>query len=292
MKRFIFILLAYLVLVGCSSQTTSTLDNHNISSSNSMKQNFTPIIQGVWVLTDYINEIETTKSPSKSRHKLFIPNSTYILEEIVTMVIDVSNLSDSIEVGASINNHEEYFFMIYFQTGQNDTSLKTSISDYNDRSNFYELSYQTLNSENYLFLYCYDKTNKLIGTRQFSKIANEQKGDDVAWGIQYIVNKKLFSGDFLLMDNENAQTQIKFNVDGSLEGFLEFDTYKIVTDFIGDVIFIEIDEILFLKERDDLTSYAFQINKDAIFLYSVILHEETGLPFELDELKYKLVREK
>jgi len=290
MKRFTIILLAYLALIGCSSQTTSNLGNNNVSSSDSMKQHFIPIIQGVWVLTDYIDEIEKTESPIKSMHKLISPDIIHLLDEIVTMVIDVSEQADSIEVGASINNHEEYFFTIYLQAGQNNNSLKTNISDYNDHSVFYELFYQTINSVNYLFLSCYNQTNQLIGTRQFSKVADKQNNNNVDWGIQYIVNKKLFSGDFLLIDNENTQTQIKFNDDGSLEGFPEFIFYKIITDFIGDVIFLEVDEILFQNAKRDVTSYAFQINKDTIYLYSIIPHEETGLPLKLDELKYTLVR--
>jgi len=265
----------------------------NISFTDSLKQKFIPIIQGVWVLTDYINEIEATQSPIKSMHKLMQPNPMHILDEIVTMVIDVTNQSDTINVGASINNHEEYYFTIYSQTGQNDNSLKTNISSgYGDRYNFYELSYKTINNVNYLLLYCYDKTNKLIGTRQFTKVADKQEEEDVAWGIQYIVNKKLLFGDFLLIDNENAKTQIKFTDDGSVKGFPEFKTYKIVTDFIGDIIFLEIDIILFRNDKGDLSEYAFQINKDTIYLYSIILHEETGAPFKLDELKYKLVRYK
>jgi hypothetical protein len=287
MKQLTFIFLALIALVNCSNKKISISDNNinDISlidnNIDGLKQNFLPIINGIWVLTDYINEIEKTKSPIKSRHKL---------DGIVTMVIDAKNQSDSIKVGASWNNHEGYEFVVYFQTGQNSHSLKTDISNYYDYLTSYELGYETINNEDYLFLYRYNNKNELIGKMQFSKVANHQQNNDAAWGLQYIVNKILLSGEFLLIDSANIKTQIKFNNDGSLIGFQNFDAYYIITDYLGDPVFLDVDMINFKNEKHDFLEYAFKINNDTIYFYSVIAEEETGLPFELDELKYKLVR--
>jgi len=278
-KIYLYTIVAFLLISNAVSSQTS--DN--------LKQNFITIIQGVWVSTDYINDIEKIKSPLKCQQKLEYKQP---LDDMLTMVIDVKNRTDSIEVGVSIGNHEEYYFTIYFQIGQHKNSLKTNnMPDYDNHSNFYEISYKTINNVNYLFLSCYDRTNKIISTKQFSKVAEKQNNNDVAWGIQYIVNKKLFSGNYFLIDSAtNTKTKVQFNNDGSLQGFPNFNTYHIVTDYAGSPIFLDVDIILFRNEKRDVTQYAFQIVKDTIFLYSIIFEEEIGLPSELDELKYKLVR--
>ena len=286
MKKLALIFLTFIALTSCSNKKVSFFCNNNndlplvendsISVIDSLKQFYTPIIDGIWVLTDYINEIEKTKSPIKSRHKL---------DDIVTMVINAKNQSDSIKIYASVNNHEVIDFIVYFQMGQKSNSLKTNCYYL---SNSYELGYETINDENYLFLYCYSKKNELIGKTQFSKVAEYWQNNNETWGLQYIVNKKLLAGNFVLIDN--TKKQIKFDANGSVTGFKDFNTYKITTDFLGDPIFLENDIIHFRNEKHDITEYAFKINGDTICLYSVISEEETGLPFALNELKYKLVR--
>ena len=290
MRKLVFIMFAFFILISCSNSET-TLENDysqmgdNTSQMDSLKQYFIPKIKGVWVLTDYINEIEKTKSPLKSRHKLYGNN----FNSITTMVIDVANQSDSIEVGAGINNHEGYDFVIYFQAGQTKNSLKTNIVDYEEKSNFYEIGYEIKNNITYLFLYHYDKTNKLIGKTQFTKVVEKNQDNDLGFGTQYIVNKKLFSGSFTLIDSTDRKTKIKFNADGTLTGFLNFKTYYVETDYLGAAIIPDIDIILF-KNEENRELYAFRVVKDTVLLYSVIFHEEVGEAMTFDDLIYKLVR--
>ena len=175
--------------------------------------------------------------------------------------------------------------------------MKTNIINDDNKFNFYELGCEIINNITYLFLYHYDKTNTLINKIQFSKVAEKQQDVELAytseeaWGLQYMVNKKLFSGNFILIDSLNRKTKIKFNDNGSLTDFYNFNTYYIQTDFLGDSIWLYEDLIILKnKEFDSLEIYAFQIKKDTVYLYSVIPHEEIGLPFKLDKLKYKLVR--
>ena len=290
MKQLILKILIFITLGNLPNEETFAFESNlfqvssDIQTSDSLKQKFVPIIQGVWVLTDYISEIEKTKSSLKSRNKLTGDKS----DVIAALVIDTANQTDSIEIGASVNNHEELFFIIYFQTGQNKNQLKTNISYFDEKSNFHELGYEIINNITYLFLYHYDKTNNLIGKTQFSKVVDKQKSNDVAWGIQYMVNEKLFSGNFTLIDSRN--TKIKFNADGSLTGFLNFKTYHILTDYAGAAIIPDIDMISF-RNDENWKLYAFRVIKDTIFLYSVIFNEEVGEAMTSDKLKYKLVRE-
>lgn len=104
MKHLSYILLTLFICASCSNEKKTNTDNVE-NQVDSLKQKFIPILNGVWVLTDYIKVIEQTKSPIKAADKL---------EGVVTMIIDLDINTDSIEVGASWGNHEGYNFTTYF----------------------------------------------------------------------------------------------------------------------------------------------------------------------------------
>ena len=120
MRQLPNIILTFFILTNCSNDKTLTPDNIK-NQTVSLKQNFIPILNGIWVLTDYIKAIEQTKSPLRAADKL---------QGVVTMIIDAESQPDSIQVGASWNNHEGYHFTTYFILGQNPNSLKTNIPDF------------------------------------------------------------------------------------------------------------------------------------------------------------------
>ena len=279
MRHLVRIILTLSILTSSLIGKTSTTNNGG-NKIDSLKQNFKPILKGVWVLTEYINEIYRTKSPLKSADKL---------QNVVTMIIDGINQSDTIDVGASCNNHEGYNFTTYFITGQNQNQLRTNILDYDNKSNFYELGYETINKETFLYLYHYNKTNLLIDKKQFSKVAETQPDNDAAWGLQFIVNEKLFSGNFLLVDSTNSTRKIHLKSDGSLTGHSDFKTYYVITDFIGGPETI-LDGIVFNLNEKNAKWFAFKINEDTTYLYSTIGDEEAGVLLQLDKIQYKLVR--
>jgi len=280
MKQFLFIFLTISLLTNCSNKETSNVVEkpNNVAR---IKQNFIHQLPGIWVLTDYINDIEKTRSPIKSSDKLHGIVSMRIKEDIKT---------DSIDIGASWNNHEGYNFTAYLKSGQNKNSLKTSLSDYNDNSNFYELGYEIINNETYLFLYHYNKQNKLIDKRKFTKIADEQPDDDIGWGLQYIVNQKLFSGNFLFIDSVNNRTTVSLKSDGSLAGHPDFNEFYIFTDFMGGPE-TSLDEICFNQQSKSPSCFAFQFNNDTIYLYSTRGDEEGDEDLQHDKLRYKLVKQ-
>lgn len=280
MRQLTYIILTVFILTSCSNDKTSTADN-GANQTDSLKQNFIPILNGVWVFTDYINAIEQTKSPLKAADKL---------QEVVTMIIDGTIKSDSIEVGASWNNHEGYSFTTYFLTGQTRNSLKTNIPDYDEKSNFYELGYETINNETFLFLYHYNKTNKLLDKKKFTKVADKQLDNDAAWGLQYLVNEKLFSGNYLLIDSTNSTTKVNLKSDGTLTGHSDFKAFYVFTDFMGGPETI-LDGIAFNLNEKNSKWFAFKINSDTTYLYSTTGDEEAGELLQIDKIQYKLVRQ-
>lgn len=280
MRKFTFIISTFVILTSCSNDKSSTADNSS-NQIDSLKQTFIPIFKGVWVLSDYIKEIEKTKSPLKSAYKL---------QDVVTMIIDGKTQSDSMEVGASWNNHEGYSFMTYFVAGQNSKSLKTNIPDYDENSNFYELGYETINDETFLFLYHYNKSNKLIDKKSFTKIAHEQDENDAALGLQRIVNEQIFSGNYLIIDSANQSSKITFNSDGSLIGNSDLKTYHVFTDFMGGPETV-LDGIAFNIDSKKSLWLAFKYSTDTIYLYTTKGDEEAGEQIQFDKVLYKLARQ-
>ena len=280
MRQLTYIFLTLFILTSCSNDRTSNADK-GANQIDSLKQTFIPIFNGVWVLTDYIKAIEQTKSPLKAADKL---------KGVVTMIIDAGIKSDSVEVGSSWNNHEGYNFTTYFIAGQNLNSLKTNIPDYDEKTNYYELGYETINNETFLVLYHYNKANKLIDKKLFTKVAEKQQDNDAAWGLQSIVNEKLFSGKYLLIDSTNSSTEINLKSDGSLTGYSDFKTYYVFTDFMGGPETI-LDGMAFNLNEKNSKWFAFKISSDTTYLYSTTGDEEAGELLQLDKIQYRLVRQ-
>ncbi len=280
MKQLLCVILSFYIFSSCSNQKSSTKGNVQ-TQIDSLKQNFNSIFNGVWVLTDYITAIEQTKSPVKSSD---------ILNGMVAMLIDGINNSDSIDVFASLNNHEGYNFTSYLTIGQSPNRIKTNIIDYEEGSNFYELGYEVISNETFLFLYHYDKSSKLLGKKQFSKVLETQFANGTELGIQYIVNKKLFAGNYLLIDNENNSTKINLKSDGTISGFSKFNKYFVSTDFCCGPNTI-IDEIAFSKDDSNASNFAFEIKNDTTFIYSTITDIEADEFMRIDKIVYKLVRQ-
>lgn len=280
MRQLTYIILTTFILTSCSNDKTSTADNGS-NNVDSLKQIFAPILSGVWVMTDYINEIEKTKSPLKASDKL---------QGVVTMIFSGSITSDSVDVGASWNNHEGYNFTTYLLSGQNENSLKTNLIDYDNKTSYYELGYEKLNDKTFLFLSHYSKANKLLDKKQFSKVADQEQDNDAGWGLQYIVNEKLFVGDYLLIDSTNTTSKIILKADGSLTGYSDFKTYYVFTDFMGGPETI-LDGIAFNVNEKNSKGFAFKISNDTTYLYSMKGDEEAGELLQLDKIQYKLVRQ-
>jgi len=262
MKQLTIIFLMVTILNSCLNDKTSKTESKTTSEVK-LIETVLPIIKGVWVLSDYITEIEKTKSPAVSSNKL---------HGFVTLIID----SKVIGVGSSWANHSGTHFYLYLKTGVNQVNLMTDIPDYNEQTNFYELGYDLAENDTLLFIYHYDKTNKLIDKKQYTKVRNNQLEGDASWGLQYIVNEKIFSGNYILIDSTNSQTKIQFKSDGTLTGFRDFKTYNVWTDFAapgpdGDIS----DAIFFTDNTNKSIGFDFEFKTDTLFL------KQANLTFKL-----------
>jgi hypothetical protein len=271
LRKILCLLLILLIAV-------NTSDAKNIEK---LKQNAIAYMNGVWVRSDYIAEIEKTKSPLKSFEYLW---------GIASMNINTTVVDDSIVVGASLNNHEGFEFTTYFISGLNSNSLRTNLSEVTPESYTTELGFETIQNQNYLFLYNYNKTNQIINKTKYSKIFGNDENNELGFGIQYIVNEKLFVGSYLMIDSLNNSRRIVFNRDGTVTGLYEFKSYYVKTDFVADAE-PSIDEVFFNIRESTQKSFAYRIVGDTILLYTIKGDEDSDEPRQIDKLQFKLVRQ-
>ena len=223
-----------------------------------LSQKFKPFLHGIWVPADYVTELVNTKSPHKA--------SDYI-KFISEFVIDTnSNSRDSLEVGVSLGNHEGSQFVLYFKEGQSSNALVTNISDFEDKSGFYDLGYGKELSDTFLMLYHYNRDKKLIDQTKYIKVKEAKPGKSLEDGFQYMVNKKLVAGSYEATDTTGKKLVVRLYNDGTLSGFPNSKTYYILTDFVAENEEGP-DEICFDIQTSNQNCYGFQIKGDTISLF-------------------------
>ncbi len=255
MKKLFVCVLATVALISCSG-------NKNAEFKQEILDNYS----GVWVSTKYIQEIEKTKSPAQCYQ---------LLKGVAAMTIDDAGNQDSLIVNISVNNHEGWFFTAYFEEGKTAHSLKTNLPDYDDSTAYYELGCENIDNQRFLFLYHYDKNGELKDKVQYTKVAEKPatSAGNVAWGIEYVVNEKIFAGNY----DFNGK-MITFNLDGTVSDFDNFKSYYVYTDFalvplnVADVVCFD----LFTPQSKE---FVYTFSGDTLHLYEAI-------PFDpLDNVK-------
>lgn len=288
MKRLFYILLLIVVISSCKSKTeqaaTDTTSAAAVNDAEVQKliTQFKPIIEGVWVKKDYVENVKSTRSPYKSREKF---GGVACLEIYLP-----DDGSDSTHVGVSLNNHEGSNFVLFLKQGHLSTSLKTGLPDYDVKGNSYEIGYEINKNETNLILYHYDTKGKIIDKTPYTKVANRSGGDnDAAWGIQYITNKLLFKGEYMVMEHD-VPVYVEFKDNGEIIGLPDVKNYYINTDFAAGPE-NNLDEIIFDLYTKNQTLYAFKLDADTLNLYYTKSNIDSTLLL-VDKLKYKLVRKK
>lgn len=277
MKYTSVIILILSAVIACNPSDKKTID-----PTSELVQKFKPFIHGVWVTADYMEDISKTKSPRRSSEKI-----PFISE----FIIDTSNITaDSINLPMAMGNHEGSNFILYFKNGQTKNSLLTNIVSYHDETNdieTYEIGIQTDNDTS-LALYRYDAKKNLIDKTKYIKVRGVKPGNDLESGFQYLVNKKLMTGSYKLIDTTGTQVDVRLSNDGKITGFSSFKTYYILTDFVAEVERVP-DQVCFDIQTNGQQCFEFKINNDSINLF--ILPDETDTLLLRGPLVYKLIKQ-
>lgn len=285
MRNTALVFIAVVVFTSCKnhkkqSPTGDVANNKPLNATEALIKKFNPIINGVWVKTDYILDITKNKSPYQSGADF---------NNQATIVIDTSYLAkDTLSVGASLNNHEGSNFTILFAPGQQPNSLKTRLLDYDTETNYYELGYEIAHNDTNIVLYHYNKKNKLIDEVKYTRVLNSQpKNGGADYGISYITNKLLITGKYTLADSSGSPMNIQFYNDSKVLGLGDFTTYEVITDFTE----CNTDLIYFDDYEKNRHGFSFKLKSDTLNIYEVKENADSTKQ-EVGKLKYKLVKYK
>lgn len=273
MKFSLYFIISVFIFSSCFNDKTKSVA---AITDGDFKQSFVPVIKGSWLMTDYMTDIEKTKSPLKSADKL---------KDIVELITDGKVTNDSLEVNFSFNNHEGDGFFVTKSPGQTPNSFKIDFQDNEVPTNFYELGYELINKDTCAFLYHYDKANKLLDKKEFCRSVYNPTDLNRAGGLQYFVNDKLFAGNYNCTDDKNQQTKVQFTPEGKVIGLTDATTYFIFTDFNGGSL-PKFDEMMFETDKTS-KNYGFQISGNTINIYETTGDEDD---LQLGKLKYKFVK--
>lgn len=261
----------------CNNKGTETTKNE----ADEIAAKIEPIIQGSWVMTDYISSLEQSKSPLASCN---------VLTDIVSLDIDTKgqHSGDSASVAASLNNHEGYAFYIYFRKGQSGTSIPTNHADEN--GGFFEMDYTVVDADTLLVLYHYGKDHKLLDKRNYRKWKTAVAENDEPSVLQRTANNILFAGKYKATDDKGKTTDWEFTSGGLAMGVEGHSTYYVFTDFIAEEEGYKIDEMCFDEHTKTQKPFIFSIKGDTTYLYQAKENTERT-KLEQGPLKYTLVRQ-
>ncbi|WP_183563639.1 hypothetical protein [Mucilaginibacter sp. SP1R1] len=277
MKNSPLLVLILSVFVSCKSNNKQPVQDATATpqTTNNTKliiEKFKPIIQGVWVKSDYVDKVIKTKSPLAAADETAGMTTMYINTDKI--------MGDSLVVLAG-DNHEGTEFTLKFKAGKRKATILLGSG---------ELGYSINNGDTVLTTYIPDEnnSNKLIATNY--RRALIKQGDNLGYGLDYIINKGLIAGNYNSTDSAGNVSKVSFNAEGSVRGFLNFKTYNINIDLNSDVM-DNLDEIGFDTDGKNGKSYSFKFNADTLKLYTTKPNADSTTAV-LDKLKYKLVRQK
>lgn len=284
MKKLLYLSVIIILFSNCHSKqiaTDSTKTTIITGPAQELIKKFKPILSGVWVTNDYIDDLIKTRSPYNSSDKF---------GGMASLIIDADSIhGDSIVAGVSLNNHEGGQFVIYFKKGINPAALPLKI-EYESGTHFYDLGYKVNKKDTNLIVFRYDQNKRLIDQIKYTKVLDKDLNDDAAYGIEFITNKKLITGKYTITDSTGNVSNIEFTNEGKITGFSDFSNYYVNTDFAAGPA-NNIDQLSFDVSTKHQKDFAFKIKEDTLNIYRTTSNADSTLLF-FGKLAYKMVRKK
>jgi len=275
MKIIFFAVIPLLLLASCKSNTgqtaTDTAAVKPVNKTLSLIKQYKPILSGVWVKGDYVDEVIKTKSTVQAANKVV---------GITIMIIDTTKMvNDSVMVRVGYDNYQAGLVPLKLRPGK----IQASVVFGNDA-----LGYTILNGDTTLTLYQYYQ-GKLYKT-PYIKALSADPTNNIGFGMNYIINKNLISGTYTFTNSNGKPVTVTFKNDGTVSGLLKYSRYVIENDRKRQPM-TNLDEITFDEYGSDQHSYAFKIEDNTLNLYETKPNAGATLKI-IDKLKYKLVRAK
>ena len=286
MKSLIYIVIPMILISSCKEVDDENLkleQNHS-QNDKSIESNekvdissLIPIIQGIWLPKEYVENLYKTKSA-------YLASS--LIPEIAELQINPDKIiNDTLYVPSSIGNHEGYGFNIWF-TSQNGKIII--------QSDIYELKSDEKTAE-FVVLTKPDTIIKLVIKNQkeetlkiieYIKIRNKEYVTSFGGlGYDYMARRVLLNGSYEILDSSKSNMGI-INFDAENETITNFKHkfYTIQTDFGGGPSY-EDDHVIFQVKKDDYhnsETYVIKNELDTIVLYTIEeIISDSGYSIEL-----------
>lgn len=258
MKRLLALLSLALFFASCEEKKENKpAPVVKAETADDLKIEFLPVIQGTWIPSSYIKNLEENRSPNQSYDKL---------KGIAALAIPNTADGDKMEIGISLNNHEANVLNVLFKRGQSKHSL---VTDHKDNNDSFEVKYIVTNKDTMLFVDRYSASGELLKSRQYSRVKT-QSGTTAKAGIDYIVNKKLGIPGIYNMKKGYFDYTVTLGSDGSVEGLDSLKVYTIGTDYaVNNPAELPGEDYIYFKRNTNdsiVVPYSFKSKKDTLLL--------------------------
>lgn len=235
-------------------------------------------LNGNWITTEYLKELQTTLSPHKAQQNT---------KQAFQLFVDIKPGDKKTTLTDMWTLHEGGMgFTIYFKPGIKKDTWKTNYADMDHPGTaFSDIGYEMVENATRLVIYHYGKNNKLLAKTYFTKAGAPGVNYDQV--LNYEVNKTIFSGSYKFTDSAGSSKTIQFINNGTVTGFKDFQKYYATSFFLDQKTFY--DEINFTGKGKTVVSYAFKKEGNTLFLYE--LEKEDAYNYKQGALKYTLVKE-
>jgi hypothetical protein len=136
-------------------------------------------------------------------------------------------------------------------------------------------------------MYTYRVTDG-VQTVKYQKAQNNQAKGNLDLATEYLINKGIVIGNYILVDSSNVNTMVSFSPLGKIDGWGKYKSYSINYDFATGPM-NNLDEIAFDGNTDNWASFTFKINADTLNIYEYHADADS-VEMIRGSLKYKLVR--
>jgi len=275
---YAFIIISF--LFSCKSniqqkaQDTATIKTKSISiQSQALIKKFKPIIQGVWVKKDYIDKVIQTKSPLAAADEC---------RGITTMYINTDHITgDSIVFMAGYYNHDGANVTVKFRAGKSPSSILFNNKD---------LSYSIEKNDTTITVFQFDERKQKMIKANYTRALKQQPDDDLGYGINYIINKGLIAGNYIMTDTAGTTSKVISTNEGKVSGFLDCKKYELNIDLNSEPM-NNLDEIGFDIRSSNHKSFSYKIIGDTLSFYDTHPNSDST-ELILGKRIYKLVKQK
>lgn len=295
MKSLIYIVIPMILISSCKEVGNENLKSEQIHFENdkSIESNekadissLIPIIQGIWLPKEYVENLHKTKSA-------YIASS--LIPEIAELQINPDEIvNDTLYVGSSIGNHEGYGFNIWFTSQNGKIIIQSDIYEWKADKKTSEFVVQT-KPDTIIKLVIKNQNGEMLKTIEYIKVRNKEHITNFGGlGYNYMARRVLLNGTYEILDSSKSNMGIiNFDAENEMITNFKYKFYTIQTDFGGGPSY-EDDHVTFQAKKDDYhnsETYVIKKEMDTIVLYTTEeIISDSGYSIELKDKVYYLIK--